>query len=67
MSLKVFHVIFVTIAGLFLALFSGWAFLFAPGLERGPSIALGVSAAAGLVALVLTERRVLASLPRRTR
>ncbi len=67
MSLKVFHIVFVSIAGLFLALFSAWAFLFAPGLDRGPSIALGISAAVGLVALVLTERLVLASLPRRTR
>lgn len=67
MSLKVFHVVFVSIAGLFLALFSGWAFLFAPGLDRGPAVALGVSAAAGLVALIITERRVLASLPRRPR
>ena len=67
MSLKVFHVIFVTIAGLFLALFSGWAFLFAPGLDRGPAVVLGVSAAVGLVALIVTERRVLASLPRKPR
>lgn len=67
MSLKVFHVVFVTVAGLFLALFSAWAFLFAPGLDRGPAVALGISAAVGLVALIVTERRVLASLPRRTR
>ena len=67
MSLKVFHVVFVSIAGLFLALFSGWAFLFAPGLDAAPPVALGVSAAAGLVALIVTERRVLASLPRRAR
>lgn len=32
MSLKVFHLIFVSVAGLFLALFALWAFLFAPGL-----------------------------------
>ena len=67
MSLKVLHVIFVSIAGLFLALFSAWAFLFAPGLDRGPAVALGVSSAVGLVALIITERRVLASLPRKPR
>jgi hypothetical protein len=67
MSLKVFHIVFVSIAGLFLALFAVWAFLFAPGLDRGPAVALGVSAAVGLVALIITERRVLASLPRRSR
>ncbi len=67
MSLKVFHVVFVSIAGVFLALFSLWAFLFAPGLDRGPAVALGISAAVGLVALIVTERLVLASLPRRPR
>ncbi|MCY4373448.1 MAG: hypothetical protein OXC31_06695 [Spirochaetaceae bacterium] len=67
MSLKVFHVVFVSIAGLFLALFSLWAFLFAPGLDRGPAVALGISAAVGLAALIVTERLVLASLPRRSR
>ena len=67
MSLKVFHVVFVTVAGLFLALFSAWAFLFAPGLDRGPAVALGITAAVGLVALIVTERRVLANLPRSRR
>ena len=67
MSLKVFHVVFVSIAGLFLARFSLWAFLFAPGLDRGPAVALGIAAAVGLAALIVTERLVLASLPRRTR
>ena len=67
MSLKVFHIVFVSVAGLFLALFSVWAFLLASGLDRGLAIGLGVSAAIGLVALVITERCVLASLPRRLR
>ena len=67
MSLKVFHIVFVSVAGLFLALFSAWALLFASGLDRGPAVALGVLAAVGLVALIVTERRVLASLPRRPR
>lgn len=67
MSLKVFHVIFVSVAGLFLALFALWALLFAPGLDRGPAVALGVGAAVALAALIAAERRVLASLPRRMR
>lgn len=67
MSLKVFHLIFVSVAGLFLTLFALWAFLFAPGLDRGPAVALGVAAAAALAALIVAERRVLASLPRRPR
>ena len=67
MSLKVFHIVFVSVAGLFLALFAGWSFLFAPGLERGAAVALGAVATICLLALILTERRVLASLPRRTR
>ncbi len=67
MSLKVFHLVFASIAGLFLALFALWAFLFAPGLDRGPAVALGVAAAAALAALIAVERRVLANLPRRTR
>lgn len=62
-SLKVFHLIFVSVAGLFLALFALWAFLFAPG----PAVALGVAATAALAALIVAERRVLASLPRRPR
>lgn len=67
MSLKVFHLIFVSVAGLFLALFALWALLLAPGLGRGPAVALGAAAAAALAALIAVERRVLASLPRRTR
>lgn len=67
MSLKVFHIVFVSVAGLFLALFALWALLFAPGLDRGPAVALGVVAAVALAALIAAERRVLASLPRRTR
>lgn len=67
MSLKVFHIVFVSVAGLFLALFALWALLLAPGLDRGPAVALGVVAAAALAALIAAERRVLASLPRRTR
>jgi len=67
MSLKVFHIIFVSFAGAFLALFAVWAFLFAPGLERGLAVTLGIVATLGVIALIVTERLVLASLPRKAR
>ena len=65
MSLKVFHIVFITVAGAFLALFAGWSFLFAPGLDRGLAVALGIAALIVLLALIFTERCVLARLPRR--
>lgn len=65
MSLKVFHIVFITLAGAFLVFFAGWSFLFAPGLDRGIAVALGIVALIALLALIVTERLVLDRLPRR--
>jgi len=65
MSLKVFHIVFVTFAGVFLVLFAGWSFFFASGLDRGLAVVLGITSSVGVLALIFTERRVIASLPRR--
>ena len=65
MSLRVFHIVFITLAGAFLALFAGWSFFFARGLDRGLAVALGIAALVSLLALIVTERCVLARIPRR--
>ena len=65
MSLKVFHIVFVIFAGVFLALFAGWSFFLASGLERSLAVILGIGSSVGVLVLIFTERHVIASLPRR--
>ena len=62
LSLKAFHIVFISIAGLGLAFLSIWCFVFLA--NRSPILAIlgGCSAALGLLALYLFERRLLTSL-----
>ncbi len=51
MSLRVFHIVFVTLATLFCAFLAAWAFLW-PGLEHSTTVrVIGVIGALGTVSL----------------